>query len=925
MAKVSPAEPEQGSRPRDTLAPPGARGEGAGQSPSSKASTVSRSSWRLDSKPSSSSKRAIRRPPTLISGASEGLLRIVAEPPAPGAGQRCWSWQGWYESSTAVSCRRLIRGRAFSTLAMVCLFNALFLYDAFIVFQVPSNTELDVALTLVLVVFLFELCGLALTDRAYPGGFFFWMDLIGTLSMLFDISYLLGTDATSPEQVRESSAKDNIVLVRAARTARLGARAGRLTRVLKLLRFMPCLYVPEDGEGDVKVARSITGRLNNVMAQRVAFLTICIVVMMPVFNVFQYPESDRSFTSWAKLLARSVEREVASLAANPGSAAVSDMMASELERFSSFYADLFYGPYEVCYGVPLGDGFDCQPDVLALTFSSSFEKPRRRASMLKVSASNFQACYDMSVVNAQESAANMASIVLVVAVMLGFGLLMSNSITVVVLTPLERMLSVVREHCKQIFKFAAGIQEDTVPEDDTRADDNEFQLLEDVIAKLAAIVSLSTKNGEPQVTKDMNEEDVVQLHWMQGGTAPKLSHQSHHGSAGSVASNSLRAATSTVTVASSRPSNAPSSNDADERSLNDSTTRASGARPRLGRSPTGIMECVSVDVVASLDSAHCNVLDWGKELQLGVCGYIIAHKAGCADWVCINVESQTLFKFISAVEQGYPPNPFHNFSHGVDVLYSVARFLQLIEAGRFFTEVMQYLLLVAALAHDVGHLGVNNQFLMETSHELAIKYNDRSPMEMMHCSKLFHIVRDPSCDIFNKIEKTLYKEMRKHIIDGILHTDMTHHVPMVKDLGLLYQMNSDAFDRLDPGSVVNDDSPHIVQTVMNALLHCADISNPMKPWELCHRYADMVLDEFFAQGDKEKALGMPASFLMDRDKPGASSSQVGFFELVALPLFRVLDRACPSLRPMLAGAERNCLYWKSVQGDARASTSGGQA
>jgi len=889
MAKVSPAEPEQGSRPRDTLAPPGARGEGAGQSPSSKASTVSRSSWRLDSKPSSSSKRAIRRPPTLISGASEGLLRIVAEPPAPGAGQRCWSWQGWYESSTAVSCRRLIRGRAFSTLAMVCLFNALFLYDAFIVFQVPSNTELDVALTLVLVVFLFELCGLALTDRAYPGGFFFWMDLIGTLSMLFDISYLLGTDATSPEQVRESSAKDNIVLVRAARTARLGARAGRLTRVLKLLRFMPCLYVPEDGEGDVKVARSITGRLNNVMAQRVAFLTICIVVMMPVFNVFQYPESDRSFTSWAKLLARSVEREVASLAANPGSAAVSDMMASELERFSSFYADLFYGPYEVCYGVPLGDGFDCQPDVLALTFSSSFEKPRRRASMLKVSASNFQACYDMSVVNAQESAANMASIVLVVAVMLGFGLLMSNSITVVVLTPLERMLSVVREHCKQIFKFAAGIQEDDAQPEDERAHENEFQLLEDVITKLTAIASLSTKRSGPRITKDMQEEDLIQLNWMQGSTRVQASIFSAERSSHAASPDLLR-------------ERSTSASDAHECLDSDP--------PSLISSPD-IVDTVPAEVVASLDSAHCNVLDWGKELQLGVCGYVIRCRGSYADWVGANIDHQTLHEFISAVEQGYLPNPFHNFSHGVDVLYCVSRFLQLIEAGGFLTEVSQYLLLIAALAHDVGHLGLNNQFLIETSHELALKYNDRSPMEMMHCSTLFFIVKNPSCDIFKTVDRLVYKDMRKVLIDCILHTDMNHHVSMIKDLGLLYQMNSEAFDRLTPGSVLSE-SPQTVQTVLNALLHCADISNPMRPWALCHRYAHMVLDEFFAQGDKERELGMPVQFLNDRTKVSRPNSQVGFIEFVIAPLCEVCVQLFPQLDGLADNLGRNICKWNET-------------
>jgi thiol-disulfide isomerase/thioredoxin len=305
-------------------------------------------------------------------------------------------------------------------------------------------------------------------------------------------------------------------------------------------------------------------------------------------------------------------------------------------------------------------------------------------------------------------------------------------------------------------------------------------------------------------------------------------------------------------------------------------------------------------------------LDWGKELQLGVCGYIITHTASCADWVCINVESQTLFKFISAVEQGYPPNPFHNFSHGVDVLYSVARFLQLIGAGGFLSEVTLYTLLIAALAHDVGHLGVNNQFLMETSHELAIKYNDRSPMEMMHCSKLFHIVRDPSCDIFNKIDKNQYKEMRKHIIDGILHTDMTQHAPMVKDLGLLYQMNSDSFDRLNPGSVVSDDSPHTVQTVMNALLHCADISNPMKPWELCQRYADMVLDEFFAQGDKERELGVPVQFLNDRAKVNRPNSQVGFIEFVIAPMCEVCVQLFPQLGGLADNLGQNIKKWSDM-------------
>jgi hypothetical protein len=36
-------------------------------------------------------------------------------------------------------------------------------------------------------------------------------------------------------------------------------------------------------------------------------------------------------------------------------------------------------------------------------------------------------------------------------------------------------------------------------------------------------------------------------------------------------------------------------------------------------------------------------------------------------------------------------------------------------------------LLVGSLAHDVGHPGVNNVYLVKAKHELALQHNDRSP------------------------------------------------------------------------------------------------------------------------------------------------------------------------------------------------------
>jgi len=58
-------------------------------------------------------------------------------------------------------------------------------------------------------------------------------------------------------------------------------------------------------------------------------------------------------------------------------------------------------------------------------------------------------------------------------------------------------------------------------------------------------------------------------------------------------------------------------------------------------------------------------------------------------------------------------------------------------------------------------------------------------------------------------------------------------------------------------------------------------------------------EEFYRQGDREKAAQLPVSPLFDRAKPGVTKSQVGFFDVVVLPLVQVgapVSRASMSLR-----------------------------
>jgi hypothetical protein len=736
----------------------------------------------------------------------------------------------------------------------------------------------DIILTLVFCIFLFEFLGLALTDASYMFSFFFWMDLLGTVSMIFDISFMLGEDATEEEKLT-SVGQQNVIVVRAARATKLGARAGRLSRVMKLLRFLP--FVNSDNqESDVKMARTISNQLNNVLSTRVAFLVICVVVVMPIFSIFTYPERDDSMIAWTEMLSADARELVLLKQATPPNNALIALRQTrfnnELNEFASFYSKVTYGPFNVCYGDKVGDNVICNNDLI-IKFNSSFKEPGRKASVRLVSHQWFQSSFDLSTPKQMESVASSSMIVFIIIVMCTFGLITSSSITVIALHPLERMLSVVRQRCKQIFKYTEDLQEeeDSASEDSEDYDDtdqsSEFRLLEKVVAKLAAIAHLSNTRDEPELNENMTEYERTVLNWMQGTQTPgpkkrnsKMPCQGHHDEHLShVVNNS-------------------------------------------------VLDGVSSDILEALETQYFNTLDLPKDMKNSVAVHIVLTSEGSCNWVRSNVHDNHLIKFVSTCSTKYQANPFHNFSHALDVQFSISRHMSLVQADNFILETTQFWLLIAAIAHDLGHLGLNNQYLIETSHELALKYNDRSPLENMHCATLFQVVSDPQANVFSSVEKDLYKEMRKGIINAILHTDVTKHNDMMKELVMLYQMNSEAFDNPEAMDEVADVLSSHTQLVSNALLHCADVGNPMKPWDLAHRIAHLCVDEFFAQGDLEKNAGIPVQMLNDRDKVNRPNSQIGFIEFVIAPMVEQVVHLFPGLHDLATNLGENIQHWFAV-------------
>ena len=290
-----------------------------------------------------------------------------------------------------------------------------------------------------------------------------------------------------------------------------------------------------------------------------------------------------------------------------------------------------------------------------------------------------------------------------------------------------------------------------------------------------------------------------------------------------------------------------------------------------------------------------------------------------------------LWAFAGALVRRYEAaNPYHNFAHAVDVAHGVFRFLRLTERRLRLPAADKFALLVAALAHDVEHPGVNNAFLVATRHPLALRYNDASVLESRHCAALFGLcAAQPEADVFAGLDDGAWRAARRVVLGAVLATDMAHHCKLMAQAELYLELHGDAPAEVPPdgdsiasaasaastaqlassptassaSAAASAASPPFSTAEERAmlyalLLHAADIGNPARPPHIAAKWAERVQAEFFAQGDAEAAASLPVSPGMARGTPRAGG-QINFIEFVVAPLYALLARALPELTPCL--------------------------
>jgi len=244
-------------------------------------------------------------------------------------------------------------------------------------------------------------------------------------------------------------------------------------------------------------------------------------------------------------------------------------------------------------------------------------------------------------------------------------------------------------------------------------------------------------------------------------------------------------------------------------------------------------------------------------------------------------------RFILAVRASMLDNPYHNFYHVFDVMQTTNALATATGTMARLDAWERFALLSAALCHDLEHPGVTSQFLSKTAGDATrgkfrgIIFRD-ALLEKHHALRALECMCDTDVGILDGLSSAQYYQFRSTFSKVILATDLTRHGEYLEHLKEFAARRAE-----NPAAEMDK------QLAMELMVKCADISNVVKPAVVARRWALRITDEFFRQGDAERAMGMDISPTCDRHATSRVALQTGFIDYLAGPLFTALAAAFP--------------------------------
>ncbi|KIK96208.1 hypothetical protein PAXRUDRAFT_138985 [Paxillus rubicundulus Ve08.2h10] len=267
-------------------------------------------------------------------------------------------------------------------------------------------------------------------------------------------------------------------------------------------------------------------------------------------------------------------------------------------------------------------------------------------------------------------------------------------------------------------------------------------------------------------------------------------------------------------------------------------------------------------------------------------------------------------------------NSYHNFQHALDVLQASQAFLcaagvvppasilckdtgawkRKKRGGEdplvFSLDNMDlFALFIAAIGHDVGHPGLTNMFMKNANAPLSAVFDGKSALEHMHYALLIQAMRHHGLD--SLLDRPNGGQcFRKSLAGIVLATDMSLHFEFMKNFGLL---------------VDGKDFPLSFQKLLlcQAIIKCADISNPSRPPGVSHYWADALMTEWSCQASLEKLWQLPPSVQPPECPLAKVRGQIFFISTFAKPLMDLTARGIPGIQQFAEQCTENLTVWEA--------------
>ncbi|EKM57972.1 uncharacterized protein PHACADRAFT_251905 [Phanerochaete carnosa HHB-10118-sp] len=331
-------------------------------------------------------------------------------------------------------------------------------------------------------------------------------------------------------------------------------------------------------------------------------------------------------------------------------------------------------------------------------------------------------------------------------------------------------------------------------------------------------------------------------------------------------------------------------------------------------------------LIESLDSWHFEPHKLPEEHILA-CTYILFEALfrihGMQD--AIDVSLDQISTFLQHLRQLYRQrNTYHNFQHALDVFQ--ATFFFLFTAGivppvsillradaRLWQPDKQrakreksfigslthediFALYIAAVGHDVGHPGLTNAFLRNAKTPLAELF-ENSTLEQLHYSLIMQLMRHHGLGTLLDRPKS-GPPFRKLLAMTVLATDMSVHAEFMQ----CFKEMVNAENPIDP----------FRQKVLvcQALIKCADISNPSRPHTVSQHWAAALEAEWTSQFLLEQHLDLPTSVKPSKDALSEAKGQVFFTSHFTYPLFELTASGIPQMAVFAQQCKENLKQWE---------------